>query len=190
MWVLRPRRDLHCGPSTTVLLCPSRCPALSYKCLNQCTRRLLAPTLHEDPMEAPQEEPETFTKDVGSQTKYRESEAQTAPYSRDFVLDPDKEEPEILMLQGLVYGKSRFSCTAMIDEQRYTRIRFAIWSSRVNTRCHTITLTKLKFVQTGNITSRAVFSTAKRWHVCETAFNSIALQQLLLPLCVCAPVER
>lgn len=57
-------------------------------------------------MEAPQEEPETFTKDVGSQTKYRESEAQTAPYSRDFVLDPDKEEPEILMLQGLVYGMS------------------------------------------------------------------------------------
>ncbi|CAM9562702.1 unnamed protein product, partial [Laminaria digitata] len=65
---------------------------------------LLAPTLYEDPMEAPQEESETFTKDVGSQTKYRESEAQTAPYSRDFVLDPDKEEPEILMLQGLVYG--------------------------------------------------------------------------------------
>lgn len=68
-------------------------------------RRLLAPTLHENPMEAPQEEPETFTKDVGSQTKYRESEAQTIPYSRDFVLDPESEEPEVLMLQGLVYGE-------------------------------------------------------------------------------------
>lgn len=56
-------------------------------------------------MEAPREEPETFTKDVGSQTKYRESEAQTVPYSRDFVLDPESEEPEVLMLQGLVHGE-------------------------------------------------------------------------------------
>eukprot|EP00752_Nemacystus_decipiens_P003095 g2866.t1 len=65
---------------------------------------LLAPTLNEDPMEAPRQEPESFTKDVGSQTKYRESEAQTAPYSRDFVVDPKAEEPEVLMLQGLVHG--------------------------------------------------------------------------------------
>lgn len=55
-------------------------------------------------MEHPPDEPEAFTKDVGSQTKYRESEAQTVPYSRDFVLNPEAEEPEILMLQGLVYG--------------------------------------------------------------------------------------
>lgn len=67
--------------------------------------RLLAPTLNEDPMEAPREEPESFTKDVGSQTKYRESEAQTVPYSRDYVLDPESELPEVLILQGLVYGK-------------------------------------------------------------------------------------
>lgn len=56
-------------------------------------------------MEPPPDEPEAFTKDVGSQTKYRESEAQTIPYSRDFVLNPEAEEPEVLMLQGLVYGK-------------------------------------------------------------------------------------
>lgn len=55
-------------------------------------------------MEAPRPEPESFTKDVGSQTKYRESEAQTIPYSRDYVLDPESEEPEVLMLQGLVHG--------------------------------------------------------------------------------------
>ncbi|CAM9226699.1 unnamed protein product [Scytosiphon promiscuus] len=65
---------------------------------------LLAPTLNEDPMEAPMEEPESFTKDIGSQTKYRESEVQTAPYSRDFVLDPEADEPEVLMLQGLAHG--------------------------------------------------------------------------------------
>lgn len=56
-------------------------------------------------MEAPKEQPEAFTKDVGSQTKYRESEAQTAPYSRDYVLDPKSEEPEVLMLKGLVHGE-------------------------------------------------------------------------------------
>lgn len=85
-------------------------------------------------MEAPQEEPETFTKDVGSQTKYRESEAQTAPYSRDFMLDPDKEEPEILMLQGLVYGMSL--CIHMrwatIDEQRYARSSFSLFGQVVS----------------------------------------------------------
>lgn len=59
-------------------------------------------------MEAPREEPEAFTKDAASQTKYRESEAQTVPYSRDFVLDRESEEPEVLMLQGLVYGKQNF----------------------------------------------------------------------------------
>lgn len=58
-------------------------------------------------MEAPRQEPESFTKDVASQTKYRESEAQTAPYSRDFMLDPNSEEPEVLMLQGLVHGELR-----------------------------------------------------------------------------------
>ncbi|CAM9490439.1 unnamed protein product, partial [Hapterophycus canaliculatus] len=65
---------------------------------------LLAPTLNEDPMEAPIEELESFTKDIGSQTKYRESEVQTTPYSRDFVLNPEADEPEVLMLQGLAHG--------------------------------------------------------------------------------------
>lgn len=107
-------------------------------------------------MEPPQEEPEAFTKDVGSQTKYRESEAQTAPYSRDFVLDPDKEEPEILMLQGLVYGMSLSASTATIDEHRCTQISFAIWSRRVNSGRHKIAVTKIQFVHTGNITSITV----------------------------------
>ncbi|CAM9809795.1 unnamed protein product, partial [Choristocarpus tenellus] len=65
---------------------------------------LLAPTLGEDPMVAPEERPEPFTKDIGSQTRYRESEAQTMPYSRPFILNPEVEEPEVLMLQGLTYG--------------------------------------------------------------------------------------
>lgn len=56
-------------------------------------------------MEAPVEEPVSFTKDIGSQTKYRESEVQTAPYSRDYVLDPEVDEPEVLMLQGLAHGE-------------------------------------------------------------------------------------
>lgn len=69
--------------------------------------RLLAPTLNEDPMEAPQEEAEAFTRDIGLQTMYRESEVQTTPYTRDYIIDPESEEPEILMLQGLVHGEWR-----------------------------------------------------------------------------------
>lgn len=84
-------------------------------------------------MEAPQEEPETFTKDVGSQTKYRESEAQTAPYSRDFMLDPDKEEPEILMLQGLVYGMLLRIHIHCYDRRAAVRAKqfFFVWSKVV-----------------------------------------------------------
>lgn len=56
-------------------------------------------------MEAPQEKPQEFAKDVECQTIYRESESQTLPYSRDYILDPEREPPEVLMLQGLVYGE-------------------------------------------------------------------------------------
>lgn len=69
-------------------------------------------------MEAPIEEPESFTKDIGSQTKYRESEVQTSPYSRDFVLDPEADEPEVLMLQGLAHGGLTVTLTEVLTMER------------------------------------------------------------------------
>lgn len=36
-----------------------------------------------------------LTRDVSVQTMYRESEAQTDPYSAEYIIDPDQEEPEV-----------------------------------------------------------------------------------------------
>ena len=41
---------------------------------------------------------------VQTQTRLRESEAQTDPYSPDFVV-PEGEEPEVLSLAGLKFGQ-------------------------------------------------------------------------------------
>jgi Cilia- and flagella-associated protein 91 len=51
----------------------------------------------------PEEEP--YTKEAGTQTKYRESEAQTEPYAPQYRVPTDREEPELLMLKGLTMGK-------------------------------------------------------------------------------------
>ena len=67
--------------------------------------RLLAPTLEADPLMPPPPEEEPYTKHAGTQTKYRESEAQTEPYAPQYRVPTDREEPELLMLKGLTMGK-------------------------------------------------------------------------------------
>ena len=42
---------------------------------------------------------------VGTQSDYRESEAQTMPYSPDYVLTEAEPNPEVLMLAGLKFGQ-------------------------------------------------------------------------------------
>lgn len=51
-------------------------------------------------------EPKSVT--VATQSDYRESEAQTVPYTPDYVIPEGVPEPEILGLQELTYGKSGF----------------------------------------------------------------------------------
>ena len=65
---------------------------------------LLAPTAHQDPLVPPVDDDEPLTKAVAVQTKYRDSEAQTNPYTPQFVVREDMEEPEVLMLDGLGEG--------------------------------------------------------------------------------------
>ena len=65
---------------------------------------LLAPTAKQDPLAPPAMEDEPLTKAVGVQTKYRDSEAQTNPYTPQFVVREDQEEPEVMMLDGLGEG--------------------------------------------------------------------------------------
>ena len=67
--------------------------------------RLLAPsTVEQNPLEPPDEGTDGGTKTVAVQTKYRDSEAQTDPYTPDYTVRPG-EEPEILTLASLSYGK-------------------------------------------------------------------------------------
>ena len=48
------------------------------------------------------------TKDAGVQTMYRESESQTDPFTPQYSVDPAKETPEVLLLEGMTF-KDGFS---------------------------------------------------------------------------------
>ncbi|KAG5186888.1 solute carrier, TRAMD3 or PAT1-domain-containing protein [Tribonema minus] len=57
-----------------------------------------------DPKKPPTPEEEPYTREAGTQTLYRESDAQTDPYSPEFAVPEGVSEPELLMLQGLGAG--------------------------------------------------------------------------------------
>lgn len=44
------------------------------------------------------------TQTIGVQTIYRESEAQTDPFTPEYVLKEGEEEPEVLLLAKKIYG--------------------------------------------------------------------------------------
>jgi len=62
---------------------------------------LLAPTIAQDPTK-PMDVPEPTVKNAEVQTAYRESEAQTVPYTPDYFV-PEGEDPEVLMLMNLTF---------------------------------------------------------------------------------------
>lgn len=64
---------------------------------------LLAPTKAQDPMIPVEEKPEPLTKNAEMQTAYRDSEAQTQPYTPNYFV-PDGEEPDVLMLKDLTFN--------------------------------------------------------------------------------------
>jgi len=66
---------------------------------------ILAPTSETDPLEPPPVTYEYSTKDCGIQTDYRESEAQTDPYSPAYYINPKHPDPELLLLQQLSHKK-------------------------------------------------------------------------------------
>jgi len=63
---------------------------------------LLAPTKAQDPMIPVEEAPEPLVKNAEVQTAYRESEAQTNPYTPDYFV-PEGEDPDVLMLKDLTF---------------------------------------------------------------------------------------
>jgi len=64
---------------------------------------LLAPTETVDPLAPVEEEEEAEVKEQGVQTMYRESEAQTNPYTPDFFV-AEGTQPEVLLLKDMKYG--------------------------------------------------------------------------------------
>ena len=88
---------------------------------------LLAPTSKADPATSADDATapgvEALTKTVGTQSKYRESEAQTLPYTPDYTVRPG-DEPEILTLAALSHGKGLPASKAeveMIERARQKR---------------------------------------------------------------------
>lgn len=63
---------------------------------------LLAPTTAEDPLIPVDNRVEASVKDVEVQTAYRESEAQTVPYTSNYVVT-GVNDPEVLLLKDLTY---------------------------------------------------------------------------------------
>ncbi|GAQ85930.1 hypothetical protein KFL_002610160 [Klebsormidium nitens] len=61
---------------------------------------------------------------VGTQSDYRESEAQTVPYTPDYVIPEGAPEPEILALRELTYGSglpAGAAAVALVDKMRLKR---------------------------------------------------------------------
>lgn len=83
---------------------------------------LLAPTTADDPLLPVEEDPEPLTKTVEVQTVYRESEAQTVPYSPEYVLE-DGADPEVLMLQGLTHANGLPAGLKELEMIEHARIK-------------------------------------------------------------------
>lgn len=83
---------------------------------------LLAPTAEDDHLVPVEEEPEPSTKTVEVQTVYRESEAQTIPYTPEYTL-AEGADPEILMLQGLTYANGLPAGMKEIEMIEHARLK-------------------------------------------------------------------
>lgn len=89
---------------------------------------LLAPTSKDDPMVPIEAEPEPTVKSVEVQTMYRESDAQTVPYTPDYIV-PEGQDPEILMLQGLTYENGLPVGAKQIEMIEHARAKRALESN-------------------------------------------------------------
>lgn len=91
---------------------------------------ILAPTADGDPLQPPLQEKEPATKTCGMQTDYRESEAQTDPYTPNFILRKNEPDPELLLLQGLTHDHGLNPVTLLeVQMIEFQRKRHAVEAS-------------------------------------------------------------
>ena len=76
-----------------------------------------------------QAEPEPFTKTVGTQSDYRESETQTVPYTPDAIEPQDGSQPELIHLRDLVWGRGLPAGVAEVEMIERARKRRAFEAS-------------------------------------------------------------
>ncbi len=74
-------------------------------------------------------EPEPFTKTVGTQSDYRESETQTVPYTPEAIEPQDGSEPELIHLRDLVWGRGLPAGVAEVEMIERARKRRAFEAS-------------------------------------------------------------
>ena len=65
------------------------------------------------------EEIEPAVKEIGTQSKYRESEAQTIPYTPKYTILDEENPPEVLTLKEMTFGKG---LPATMDEMEYIQL--------------------------------------------------------------------
>ncbi len=82
-----------------------------------------------DPLEPPQPVPTELTRTVGVQTKYRETEAQTDPYTPDYTVRPGEKEPEVLSLQALSFKRGLPAGAAEVEMIERARAKRAFEQS-------------------------------------------------------------
>ncbi|KAJ3276014.1 Cilia- and flagella-associated protein 91 [Terramyces sp. JEL0728] len=75
-------------------------------------------------------EPIQKSKTVGTQTKYRESQAQTDPYSPDYIFKPNEPPPELLALSSLSHGNGLPTGVAELEMIERARVK-RIWEAQL-----------------------------------------------------------
>jgi hypothetical protein len=90
---------------------------------------MLAPTVaNTDPGVPVEDIPEPPTKEAEIQTMYRESEAQTIPYTPDYIVG-EGEDPEVLMLKDLTFEKGLPLKAKDLEMIHYARMKRDLESS-------------------------------------------------------------
>jgi hypothetical protein len=84
---------------------------------------LLAPTAQgeNNPLIPIPPEVEVSSREMAIQTMYRESEAQTLPYTPEFVIPEGKDDPEVLLLKNLTYNNGLPLGKKQIDMIEFAR---------------------------------------------------------------------
>ena len=82
-----------------------------------------------DPLQPPPAVETELTRTIAVQTKYRETETNTDPYTPDYTIRPGEKEPEVLSLAALTYQRGLPAGTAEVEMIERARAKRAFEAS-------------------------------------------------------------